>query len=115
MTLYKPGSIVRTADGREGTVVFNGLTGQGIAWGRIILPKPNEHVRSGAAAVGIGIDDLNKDNFNWPEAVAMIRESEVSDLLGMECVGVSVDLVAVPSADVLTADGNYHLIDMEGE
>ncbi len=30
----RAGTIVRLADGREGTVVFNGLCGVGIKWGR---------------------------------------------------------------------------------
>ena len=35
----KPGTIVRLPDGREGTVVFNGLTGYGIIWGRRTLDE----------------------------------------------------------------------------
>ena len=30
----KPGTIVRLPDGREGTVVYHGLDGYGIKWGR---------------------------------------------------------------------------------
>ena len=30
----KPGTIVRLPDGREGTVVYHGLDGYGIRWGR---------------------------------------------------------------------------------
>lgn len=110
--LYKAGSVVRAADGREGTIVFNGLTGQGIAWGRIILPDPNENVRSGVGAVGLRCD-LPESEFNWPHVDAMIREAEMSEALGVECIGESVSLVATPSADVMTAGGNYHLIEME--
>jgi len=31
----KPGTIVRLPDGREGTVVYHGLDGYGIRWGRV--------------------------------------------------------------------------------
>ena len=33
----KPGTIVRLPDGREGTVVYHGLDGYGIVWGRIAV------------------------------------------------------------------------------
>ena len=31
----KPGTLIRLPDGREGTVVYHGLDGYGIKWGRV--------------------------------------------------------------------------------
>lgn len=33
----KPGTIIRLPDGREGTVIYHGLDGYGIRWGRIAV------------------------------------------------------------------------------
>lgn len=43
----KPGTFVRLPDGREGTVVYHGLDGYGIMWGRITIdPKVVEQHNS---------------------------------------------------------------------
>lgn len=39
----KPGTIIRLSDGREGTVVYHGLDGYGIRWGRHVLSSEVLH------------------------------------------------------------------------
>lgn len=34
----KPGTLIQLPDGREGTVVYHGLDGYGIKWGRHVVP-----------------------------------------------------------------------------
>ena len=66
----KPGTLIRLPDGREGTVVYHGLDGYGIKWGRHRVP----------------VNELNlfKAGDEWaPEA--MLREPYPGAEL--ECVG----------------------------
>jgi hypothetical protein len=81
----KAGTIVRLPDGREGTVVFNGLCGVGIKWGR---HEVNEHTFAGTYgdvfSPSVEIDD------EWPwKPDAWLRE-EWPGADGLECVGGTV-------------------------
>ena len=49
----KAGTIVRVADGREGTVVYNFLDGYGLAWGRY---------------------ELSESEVGWPPVEVMLRK-----------------------------------------
>ena len=70
----KAGTIVAFDDGREGTVVYNGLDGQGIAW---------------------GVHILGPDVCDWPPLDAMLRESYPS--ADVPCVGREFRIVAEPN------------------
>ena len=69
----RPGTLVRLPDGREGTVVYHGLDGYGIKWGRHVVP----------------VDALNsfQADDEW-KPDAMLRDPYPSAIKsGMECVG----------------------------
>lgn len=73
----RPGTFIRLPDGREGTVVYHGLDGYGIQWGRVEvdvdeITSPNP------------LFDDAPSNWRWhPDA--MLRDPyEGADL---ECVG----------------------------
>lgn len=71
----KAGTIVQIPDGRVGTVVYNGLDGVGIKWGRhsVTLEQITE-----AAKI---------ESLEW-EPEAMLRDSYPhAREVGMECVG----------------------------
>ena len=73
----KPGTFVRLPDGREGTVVYHGLDGYGIKWGRI---------RVDGKAILDTQPLFGKAPANWPwHAEAMLREPYPSATL--ECDG----------------------------
>lgn len=86
----KPGTIVRLQDGREGTVVYHGLDGYGIKWGRVavdmdVILAPNPL--------------FGKRPKDWPyDPDAMLREP-VSPAVDarlwprMECVGEDYEVV----------------------
>ena len=77
----KPGTVIRLPDGREGTVVFHGLIGYGIQWGRIKVDV--DEISTGD---GNTFQSGIPPKWNWaPEA--MLREPAMSERLGCECVG----------------------------
>jgi hypothetical protein len=83
----KAGTIVRLPDGREGTLVYNGLDGRGIKWGRHSIPPE-----------GVGGDSgLFRGSPRAPEGFnlfpdAMLREPYPSAEL--ECVGEDFEVVS---------------------
>jgi len=84
----KAGTIVRLEDGREGTVVYHGLDGYGIRFGRHVVDA--EMLLAANA-----MTEATGDDREWlPEA--MLREkSEWSAKLwpGMECVGEEYEVL----------------------
>lgn len=79
----KAGTIVRMPDGREGTVVYHGLDGYGIRWGRIAVDR--ERLESVNPLFGEQPDD-------WPYAPeAMLRKPWSGAVL--ECVGDDYEAV----------------------
>ena len=75
----KPGTFVRLPDGREGTVVYHGLDGYGIRWGRIDVNL--ELLESVNPLFG-------REPDGWPYAPeAMLRDPYHGAQL--ECVGTS--------------------------
>jgi len=82
----KAGTIVRLPDGREGTVVYSGLDGYGIKWGRHKVTLADIHGRSvvsGEAEAPPG--------YRWmPDA--MLREPYPS--ASLECVGDDYEVMS---------------------
>jgi len=83
----KLGTQIRLPDGREGTAVFNGLTGVGIKWG---LHDPNPAEFDGTAG-----DCFSREpELGWPwRPDAMLRDSSLSERLGLECVGEEFEVL----------------------
>ena len=84
----KPGTIIRLPDGREATVVFHGLIGYGIQWGRIKIDE--DEIRSGD---GNTFQAGMPDGWQW-EPEAMLREPSVERLLHYPCVGEVYEIVS---------------------
>jgi len=83
----KLGTRVRLPDGREGTVVFNGLSGAGVKWG-IHNPDPADF--DGTAGDWFGRDP----GPDWPwRPDAMLRRPALSKSLGIECVGEAYEVL----------------------
>lgn len=79
----KPGTIVVLPDGREGTVVYHGLDGYGIQWGRVAVDL--DEIMSGNAL----FDDAPSD-WRWnPDA--MLRQPYRGATI--ECVGGEYDQI----------------------
>ena len=73
----KPGTFIRLPDGREGTVVYHGLDGYGIKWGRVRMDE--KAILSTQSLFGKSPED-------WPWfPEAMLRDPYPSATL--ECVG----------------------------
>jgi hypothetical protein len=85
----KAGTIIRFSNGREGTVVYSGLDGYGIKWGRHAIPPE-----------GVGGDsNLFRDSPKPPPGFnlfpdAMLREHYLSSEL--PCVGHDFEIVWKP-------------------
>lgn len=89
-----PGTIVRLPDGREGTVVFHGLVGYGIKWGRIeIDPAMFDGTVGDLGVLGIHGKELPLDL----EPDALLREPwdhcKRSGWLRERCVGEDYEVV----------------------
>ena len=81
------GTQIRLADGREGTAVFNGLSGVGIKWG---LHDPDPADFKGTADDCFG----RQPNPDWPwRPDAMLRDSGMTESLGVECVGEDYEII----------------------
>ena len=86
----KAGTIIRLPDGREGTVVYHGLGGYGIQWGRIrVTVEDIEEAMQGANTLfGNAPDDFPY------HAEAMLREPYSG--ADIECVGERYKIVESP-------------------
>ena len=87
----KPGTIVRLEDGREGTVVYHGLDGYGIQFGRV--PVDVDVILSGNA------DAAQTDDQRDYIPQAMLRDTgdpKMNAQLwpGLECVGEEYEVVS---------------------
>jgi hypothetical protein len=86
----KPGTIIRLPDGREGTVVFHGLVGYGIRWGRIeIDPAVFDGTVGDLGMIGVSGKDLPLDL--EPEALLCSRAPKWA--WALECVGEEYEVV----------------------
>lgn len=82
----KPGTFVRLPDGREGTVVYHGLDGYGIVWGRKTVDV--EAILSSTPIFS------GENETNIPEPKAMLREPYPSAIKqNLECVGEDYEVV----------------------
>lgn len=79
----KPGTTIRLPDGGEGTVVYHGLDGYGIRWGRIAVD-----VDAILATCPLFGDSPTSREY---EPEAMLREPYRSSAL--PCVGVEYEIV----------------------
>lgn len=85
----KPGTIIKLSDGRKGTVVYNGLDGEGIIWGeKKLSPGEIEIIIGGCPC------------FEAPQyfpielvPVAMLREKYTDEI---ECVGNDFEIIYQP-------------------
>jgi hypothetical protein len=82
----KAGTFIRLPDGREGTVVYNGLDGRGIMFGRI--PVDQDTINSANSLFGAPPAD-------YPYAAeAMLRDPRLSrHWAGLECVGEEFEII----------------------
>jgi hypothetical protein len=85
----KPGTIVRLPDGREGTVVFHGLSGYGVKWGRHAVKSSDFDGTVGDLGL-LGVHGKEMDIFWQPDA--MLREPYAAAAL--ECVGEDYQILA---------------------
>lgn len=84
----KLGTHIRLADGREGTVVFNGLTGVGIKWG-IHYPDPADFEGTCGDLLEHSPEVMERLEEWLPEA--MLREPyKTADL---PCVGTDYEII----------------------
>ena len=79
----RPGTHIRLPDGREATVVYHGLDGYGIRWGRISVN------RTEIEAANSLFGDAPRDYVWRPEA--MLRDSYGGAAL--PCVGTGYDVI----------------------
>lgn len=88
--MAKPGTIIKLPDGREGTIVYNGLDGEGIIFGRINVDADVIYAQNCV------FGDAPAD---YPYlAEAMLRDPKLSrHWPGMECVGEDYEVLFVPS------------------
>ena len=84
----KAGTIVRLPDGREGTVVYHGLDGYGIRWGRIDVDM--ETVMAGNGGLHRGAES-DAERAMIPEA--MLRAPYAGCDKSMEYVGGEYEAV----------------------
>jgi len=86
------GTLVRLLDRRVGTVVFHGLTGYGIKWG--VHHPPLEDFEGTSGDMVRLPDDHPAKSPDWPWHVdAMLRDPELTESLGVECVGEDYEIV----------------------
>jgi len=80
---FKLGDFIKVPDGRIGTMVYNGLEGIGIKWGKHKLTDEDREQILGLCPL---FDQKPPSGYNW-KPDAMLRDQELTFLLGMECVG----------------------------
>lgn len=83
----KVGTHIRMADGRDGTVVYNGLDGVGVKWG---IHYPDEADFEGTSGNCFEPDPPLPDDWPWcPDA--MLRDSYPS--ADLPCVGTDFETI----------------------
>lgn len=85
-------TIVRLPDGREGTVVYSGLDGEGIKWGRHEIPEGELEKHVCLPAIGV-VSEHPGEKYPWfPDA--MLRNPYPS--ADLPCVGQDYEVVEEP-------------------
>jgi hypothetical protein len=83
----KIGTHIKLPDGRVGTVVYNGLDGVGIKWGKHELTLEDRELIGQGGPFGKARAD-----YPWfPDA--MLREKSVQDLFAQECIGEEYEVL----------------------
>lgn len=89
----KLGTIIELPDGRIGTVVFNGLSGVGIRWGRLeVTEEIRELYRGSTADLFTGFDDADPRWKDW-EPEAMLRDGHLQGFFTLPCVGGTYEVI----------------------
>jgi len=89
----KAGTIIKMADGRMATVVYNSLVGVGIKWGEHHLSQ--DDLDAILAGNGNTITPGCPEGYEW-EPDALLRDPKLTELLGMPCVGEDYETQSVP-------------------
>jgi len=85
----KAGTIIKLPDGRIGTIVYNGLDGEGIKWGKHNITI-HDIIGNGNTTHGAEIAPTNYDWF--PDA--MLRDVySLAEKEGIECVGNDYEII----------------------
>ncbi len=84
----KAGTIIRLPDGRDGTVVYHGLDGYGIRFGR-------HAVDAEALLAANAVKKAEGDDAEWLPEAMLRKPSQYSARLwpGMECVGDEYEVI----------------------
>jgi len=84
----KMGTIIELPDGRRGTVVYNGLDGEGIKWGEIRLTEQDkEDINTGTG---------NTVPANLPDGFSLFAQALLRDPYpdaDIECVGEKYEII----------------------
>ena len=86
------GTQIRLPDGREATVVYNSLVGVGVKFG-LHNPDPKDFDGTDGNTVQSG----GPEDFPW-EPDALLRKPEMSERLGMPCIGEEYEITRVGGA-----------------
>jgi len=86
------GTQIRLPDGREATTVFNGLSGVGIKWGLHNPPLSDFEGTSGDCFAPAEDSPARRPGWPWKMG-AMLRDPEMADSLGIECVGEDYEIL----------------------
>ena len=84
----RAGTIVVLPDGRVGTVVYHGLDGYGIAWGRHVWTEEDTKKASNA----FNLSGQPSKDYDLPKADALLRDPWPGCSDGMEYVGNEYEL-----------------------
>ena len=82
-----PGTIIKLPDGRIGTVVYSSLEGYGIIWGKHQVP-----VQKLLESCPL-FDEENDPEVEKYTPQALLREPEMTEKLGLECVGEEYEIL----------------------
>lgn len=87
----KLGTQIRFSDGREGTVIYNSLIGEGIVWG-LYDPNPTDFTGTD----GNTVTDSMPDGWQW-EPQALLRapwpNCEQRGFTAEQCVGIDYEII----------------------
>lgn len=86
------GTQIRLPDGREATVVFNGLSGVGIRWGLLSPRLSDFEGTSGDCFSPAEGSPASRPYWPWRMA-AMLRDPDMAESLGVECVGEEYEII----------------------
>ena len=83
---------IRLSDGREGTVCYHGLDGDGVKWGLHDIPLEDLEGTDGGTVIGEKDLPRNHPSRQW-FADAMLRSPEVQKYFSLPCVGEDFEII----------------------